>query len=281
MSKLPILRQHFFANLPSRVVKLEVDIKRFFETADIDLLHPAYVNAHNLAGSGSMFGCPEISEAAHNLEAILASLQNTQPKVDEYIISSLTQALQTLQKSVTDALTHFSNLSDASASDEEITEFHTRQLQHERLAYIVEDDLLLAKNLAIQLSYFGYQARIFDNPQSLVENTDGVIPAAIIMDIVFPAGGLSGLQLFANNIVPAFSQVPLIFISGKNDFQSRLEAARAGGAAYFPKPIDIGALINTLDSLTAGESPIPYRVLVIDDDEPTARYHANLLQLAG
>ncbi len=41
--------------------------------------------------------------------------------------------------------------------------------------------------------------------------------------------------------------VPVIFISESGSLASRLQAVRAGGEAYFTKPVDIGAMVDVLD----------------------------------
>jgi len=45
--------------------------------------------------------------------------------------------------------------------------------------------------------------------------------------------------------------IPVVFLSAHDEFESRLEAVRAGSIAYICKPVNIGNLIDKLDSLTS------------------------------
>ena len=74
---------------------------------------------------------------------------------------------------------------------------------------------------------------------------------------------------------------PLIFISDSNDLTVRLKAVRASGEAYFPKPVDIGAIIDALDELTVHEAPEPYRILIVDDTLFQAKFYARILENNG
>ena len=74
---------------------------------------------------------------------------------------------------------------------------------------------------------------------------------------------------------------PVIFVSSRNDLQARLHSVRAGGKAYFSKPVIIGKLIDVLDNLLKEDEPIPYRVLVVDDVVIQAQMTARHLKAAG
>jgi diguanylate cyclase (GGDEF)-like protein len=106
-------------------------------------------------------------------------------------------------------------------------------------------------------------------------------PAAIIMDVVFPEGALAGPRTLADLAPQMEKPPPLIFISSRGDLSARLQAVRAGGVAYFTKPVDIAALIDQLDELTTSESPEPYRVLIVDDSPSLASFYAFTLQRAA
>ena len=56
---------------------------------------------------------------------------------------------------------------------------------------------------------------------------------------------------------------------------------RAGGNAYFTKPVDISSLIDKLDTLTGHEVPEPYRILIVDDNLTLAAHSELILQQAG
>ena len=73
-----------------------------------------------------------------------------------------------------------------------------------------------------------------------------------------------------------------MFISADNKIETRLHAVKAGGRAYFNKPIEIGTLIDTLDKNISGTSnSSPFRVLLIEDSRFQATFFARKLQNVG
>jgi diguanylate cyclase (GGDEF)-like protein len=73
-----------------------------------------------------------------------------------------------------------------------------------------------------------------------------------------------------------------IFISDRDDQIVRLKSIRAGGAAFFTKPINIVSLVDKLDSLNRTTS-IPQRskVLIIEDQHAVASYYQMVLKMSG
>jgi DNA-binding response OmpR family regulator len=106
-------------------------------------------------------------------------------------------------------------------------------------------------------------------------------PSAIITDIIFPEGETAGIET-SREIKKNHVQLPIVFISNRDDLKTRISAARAGGDAYLLKPIIVGNLIDKLDLLINNVSAQdPYRVLIVDDDPELASYNALLLEEAG
>ncbi len=77
------------------------------------------------------------------------------------------------------------------------------------------------------------------------------------------------------------AELPVVFMSTRDDIEARLQAVRAGGLAYFTKPFDVGLLIDQLDTLTSSEPPDHYRVLVVDDEAPMTSFYRAVLEAAG
>ncbi len=169
----------------------------------------------------------------------------------------------------------------------------------------------LAADLARQIAYFGYTAQAFSSqPEGGIEAMKAAIerepPAALVVDAAlcadvssanadadadagldFCAGGSDDAGRIAISEIQTARKavgvppLPVLFIAERGDMMARLRAVRAGGAAYFTKPIDVAEVIDALDVLTAQEAPEPYRVLIVDDDPELAAFHAGVLQRAG
>lgn len=147
--------------------------------------------------------------------------------------------------------------------------------------FMLMDNLNFAEELKTQLSYFGYNVSVFNTLKAFqlaLQHNPGAI---ILMDISFPDDRLGGVKLL--NELQRGREVPLpvIFFSEHDEFIMRLEAAHAGGIAYLVKPINVGALIDKLDSLTSTKPLAPYRVMIVDDSLALTAYHTAVLEQAG
>ncbi len=168
-----------------------------------------------------------------------------------------------------------------SSMDDSIPPGETSLQGESRLIFLIGDDVTLAGHLATQISHFGYTVQTFTHAENTREHIRQKTPAAIIEDIAFGADEKTGMEPIlasrrGGDILP-----PLIFISSRKDFLTRLKAIRAGGRAYFCKPVDIGGLIDKLDSLTSTEQPEPFRVLIVEDTALLAEACAQTLEQAG
>jgi diguanylate cyclase (GGDEF)-like protein len=150
-----------------------------------------------------------------------------------------------------------------------------------RLVYLAEDDPELCRLLALQLGHFGYQVRTFPSTESVCEALRDCLPAAVIMDISFPGGERAGTEAMLSLRRQGVVLPPLLFLSSRRDFNARLDAVRAGGEAYFTKPVEIGDLVDRLDVLTVSTKPEPYRVMIVEDTSLLAAVYAYILEQAG
>lgn len=149
------------------------------------------------------------------------------------------------------------------------------------LVYLCDNDTEHTPQLGYQLTCFGYQVKTFLHPRKLRPSLHQQPPRVLIMDIDFSEERPAGIATHPEVQNEYGYGMPTIFLSGREDFEARLRAVRAGGAAYFHKPAKVLDILNALDTLTGQRQPEPYRVLVIDDDPDVAQYHGLILQEAG
>jgi len=162
-----------------------------------------------------------------------------------------------------------------------------------RLIYFLElnsnqSDLECIDEVTQQVGYFGYQIASFLDITSLEKALKTESPAVIIIDWTFSQepstdeGTMNQVVTCLQNIHREKGEgIPIIFVSRRDDSNSRLRAVRMGGQAYFVKPVDPGTLIDTLDWLLLREQTSPYRVLIVDDSRVAARFAQSTLQKAG
>lgn len=233
---------------------------------------------HNLNGSAAVLGFANVSAAARNLEALLRRTHWGEPSA---FIFEFETWLANLNKAVRNEKPSLATLASQMTAPSE----SMRYLRSSKMIYLVEDDPIQARELSIQLTYYGYGVTTFTKLAELKPALYDAIPTTIIMDIVFPEGDTAGIdvifELFGYTSGARLEYVPIIFITTLDDVTKRLQAVRAGGSGYFTKPVDTFALVEMLDRLTVHELTEPYRILIVEDAPVQAKYYTSILSRAG
>ena len=168
--------------------------------------------------------------------------------------------------------------SDNPANEDSLQSLFKRSNQ---LIYLVNEDSNLAEDLATQIGYFGYQTKIFTDLTKANRHIALEPPTAIILGSGFQEEELSNLKFNLPQKPQNHASTPIIFISDTDEINHRLEAVRAGGEAYFTKPIEIVNLIDALDRSLNFHNNQPYRVLLVEDSQFQATFYAKTLESVG
>lgn len=287
LKQLNILRSTYQQQLPERVEQVEAVWNQLVQcqqtmgtsapkpfTLVLNLNHLT----HRLAGSSASFGFAAIGETARMLELLFKAIEEEQ----RFPTTEQQAQIQVLLSQLKQATRYPTSLIQNYETDSQVLDPIFPEMESsDRTIFLVEDDPHLSKDLALQISCFGYTVKTFDRFSELEEAVQESPPSAIIMDVVFPEDNLAGPKNMTLIQQSRNQPLPVLFISARNDLTARLQAVRAGGKAYFPKPIKIGELIDALDTLTAQQVTEPYRVLIIEDDAPLAAYYSITLNQAG
>ncbi|MBL1179037.1 diguanylate cyclase [Pantanalinema sp. GBBB05] len=292
-AQLNQLHQEYLQRLAEKVQEVRTCWNQLTKCWDAETANTLHRLIHTLVGSSATFGLTSLSETARTCELLL---QQWLP-LDVPLALEVQQQIQSLLLVLQQQSEAHTAIPQPSGQTDEMTEpsglgsLVDVPSPNQRLVWLVEDDPDVARELKLQLSYFGYQVCTFNQPAAvkqachLLEQAELLIqtaPTAIIMDMTFPEGDLAGAECIAELNQQWIAQyIPIIFTSVRDDLVSRLQAVRAGGDAYFAKPININELIDTLDRLLGYSQPEPYRVLIVEDDQAVAEFHALTLQQAG
>lgn len=149
------------------------------------------------------------------------------------------------------------------------------------MIYVIGNDPGIAHDLASQINYFGYDARVLSHPSEVGAAVANQPPSALIMELALAEPPLGGAEALARIQAGRTTPLPVIFLASRGDLNTRLRAVRAGGHAYFTQPVDVAALVGQLDLLTTRNTTEPYRILIVEDDPLLAAGYAATLRQAG
>jgi diguanylate cyclase (GGDEF)-like protein len=278
LAQLAVLRESYVQQLPEKLQQIQSTWTSLLEDqSNRETLRTLHRMAHSLTGSGATFGLDEVSAKARVLERKLKTLVESSDAPVAAAKKVVESAMDALQLAVARAGTA------AGASPVEVVAQTTSARKtapaDERLVFIVEDELLAAQEIALQLGHYGFATRVFGRIADLRSALETTQPSAVVIDVNLPDG--NSAEVFAAAAGAERTALPMIFVTSSTDFATRLLAVRAGGVAFFTKPLDVGAVADRLDAITRVSHMDDYKVLVVDDSESMAEYHATILTQAG
>ena len=109
---------------------------------------------------------------------------------------------------------------------------------------VVDDDALVLRSLDRLLSSAGFAVRTFPSPQAFLAQAGGD-PGCVVIDLSMP--GLSGLEV-QQALARLADARPVVFISGRGDVASSVEAMKAGAVDFLLKPVEGEKLVAAVRS---------------------------------
>ena len=250
------LRDELTAQMPERIAALHALLDAA-SRGEPDSFESLRLATHNLADTARTHGLTKLAELARELEKITAS--------------STGDTLHVLCAGLAAKTAHQAYLSIPPPVNSTMPRI-----------LVVGNDAQHTDWLRCVLEDEGYQVEIFSELAALhTALQSDMLPAAFIMDMVFPEGGEAGARAIADLKLPEYAALPVIFLSVRHDMAARLAAHRAGATRYLTKPVDPAAL---LQMISASASPAPkqaYRILIVDDSASELAAHALMLRKAS
>ena len=133
--------------------------------------------------------------------------------------------------------------------------------------FLVSEDPGFGEQLARELRDYGFKARSYVNLAVLNNASRGTVPGVVIVDSALLTGEAEILEMMVALSESAGRDIPLLFIGNDDDLAARVRAVRAGGSAYFTRPVNRTALIHKLHELNADDHDLPRNVVVVDSPE--------------
>lgn len=266
----------FAQKLPSKLLEIEEALNQFSDyPGNPDALALLHRLLHTMSGSAGTFGFDELGAHSRKLEIRIKTLLNGAV----WTATELQQFIGDVRAYLLNATTVPDCVVVPMVPDETVKLEVKSPLSP--LIYLVNDDAILTDAINLQLQQFGYEVIVFNSPSDLSEALRSRMPEVIVLDLGLPAERFSGAEQVEFLRKSQDFNCSVIFTSSSSSFESRLQAVRAGGAGYFPKPVDVVALVERIDNLVVGRSPKGYRVLIVDDDVAVAEYYSQILRDSG
>lgn len=138
---------------------------------------------------------------------------------------------------------------------------------------VVEDDRELNKTVCSYLNQNGYEAvGCLSATEAYDVMYGGTLVHLIISDIMMPE--IDGFE-FARTVRELNTDIPILFLTARDDFESKQRGFRAGVDDYMVKPADLDELLLRVEALLrrakiAHSRRLEVGSLVLDADERTA-----------
>ena len=125
---------------------------------------------------------------------------------------------------------------------------------------IVEDEVSIAKMIAMNLRVAGYDTTIFHNgkeaAEAIEENHDYEIA---LLDVMLP--GMDGFALF--KVVDSYG-IPAIFLTARDDIDSKIQGLQGGAEDYIVKPFEILELMVRMEKVLERSKKLSDSIRVLD-----------------
>lgn len=109
----------------------------------------------------------------------------------------------------------------------------------EAKVFIVDDDDSLREALTRQIKLLGYRVESFATPELVLARAESEVAECLLVDLAMP--GMTGLEL-QRVLVERGRSMATIFLSGRGDIPSTVEAMRIGALDFLEKPVEIERL---------------------------------------
>jgi len=138
--------------------------------------------------------------------------------------------------------------------------------------FVVDDDPDLLRAIERLLQSVGLDVATFGSPQEFLERYDRNAAGCLVLDLAMP--GLTGLEL-QQLLEQQASHLPIVFLSGRGDIATSVQAMKHGAADFLTKPVDDTELLAAI-RLALDEDRARRRVRV--EQERVAKCLASLTE---
>ncbi|MGB8955300.1 MAG: diguanylate cyclase [Tumebacillaceae bacterium] len=209
---------------------------------DLDKSQQIYRIAHQMKGSGPIFGFDRVGKAAEELEELWEwAMESGEPQ-------SLPGVLRSSQTPVLELKMEYEiGIKELQFDEQELQEVLTPPKVHDRVL-LIDDDELLRSLLVAQFELSNYkvdEVGDVDGAKKLLrEHAYDVILLDLMM---YPKSGYELFDFLKED--PTLKWIPLVVLSGRNDVEDKVRCLRLGADDYVTKPFQYEELEARVYSL--------------------------------
>lgn len=229
--------------------------------------HDAEQEAHTFIGSLGCFGLDTASHISRQIQQLL----KRGTALDSTEILQLGKLVMQLQQEIFQYSGETLNQGEFLPSDPAILSASL---------LIVDDDLLLSKQIATEATNWGFQAEIAVNFQKAQELLHFQSYDVMLLDLNFPDFTENGLNFLAM-VRSQYPKIPVLMLTAEDSFAQRVEAARLGIKWFLQKPIVPSEVLTTITQVIEQTNQSTAQLLIVDDDLVVLDFLRILLEPSG
>jgi PAS domain S-box-containing protein len=111
------------------------------------------------------------------------------------------------------------------------------------VVFVVDDDVSIRESLELLIGNQGWRVETFESAQAFLARDRIFVPNCLVLDVSLP--DLNGLDL-QKRIAAERSDMPIIFIAGRGDVPTTVQAMKAGAVEFLTKPFRDEALLDAI-----------------------------------
>lgn len=243
--------------LPEIIKTLEVQNQELTKKNDSTKFQDFVYSIHNLVEGAQNYNYLKVSHLAKDLEHYLK--KNKKTWQTEYVNGQL-EKIKLEIVAVQKALSGRNIVAE-------------KQRLHNQVYCIVNS---ATRSSLQEISQMGYQVHFFND---FLDLSKVARPNVLLVDIdMLSTVSLGTLEAI---FLKWESEVPIIYISSKDDVATRLKAVRYHGSSFLVMPINMFALLERLEFLSNELDADSCRVLMLEDSHYVGDYYKFIIQDAG
>lgn len=224
----------------------------------IELQQEAKQTVHKLVGSLGVYGFPQGSVLAKQIEDLLRverSLEAAEIQQLVVWVGALKQELR--QKPI-------------------VTSVSQPSESQRPLVLVVDDDEALTERLQAEAHRRSLHLMIVADPIAAQATLERTLPDVILLDLTFSDGHEDGLN-WLQTLKEQHPNLPVLVFTGRDSLSDRLAVSRLGAEQFLHKPVTTEQVFQAIARAITKPTPSKAKVFIVDDDPGVLAFLSEIL----